>query len=183
MRDHIRARQPFLRACGIRRIVEAEQGRPADAAPIGPGGEGIEPPCLAGKPVAGAFGPGMVGQRHRADLDRGAADGPGSGHLGKPCDVARGAEDEAQPQARKSIELPERPQDEDAGGDGAMRGRSIRGRIREALVHDEASDAPRKRVQRVRAKHAAVRVVRVDDDRQIGADQCLGRAHLLHAPA
>src|SRR5690606_10630775 len=162
-----RARQPLLRLRGRRSIVEPEQGRSADAAPTGPGGKRIEPPCFAGKPVAGVAGPGVVGKRGGADLDGGAVDGPGSGHVRKPGDLGGRREDEPQPEPREAVELAERPEDERAVVEGAARDRGLRRRVREALVHDDPPDAARQRPERVGREHATVRIVWVDDNGQI----------------
>lgn len=163
------SRETFMQRRYVVMPDQTEQGGSAGRGATRSLQDCVEPSGISLERRAHMRGPGGVVKRSRADRERGTGYGP------RPEGVAECASDvmmgdcHAEPNARKTIELPERTQHDEWQVSAQGSGRQVRREIDEGLVDDEPTAS---RLQEtpgaldgIERRHPSIGVVRIDDDR------------------
>ena len=167
---------------------QAKQPRSADHRPSRRHEQPIEPLRLGFEAGAHRLEPGFIGERPQPHLDRGPADGPWTERGAQRAGEVGRRDREAQPETRQAVSLAERAQ-HDRAAFGQIGREALVGRveIRERLVDDQHArrHAPRKRAQRSRFDDPPVRVVGIDDNRDVASRKIFDPvdANHLRAPS
>ncbi len=135
---------------------------------------------LLGEKVAGPFGPDLIAQRSRADLQRRAGTGPRPQRLRYSFNDRGSSDGEAETKSRKPIELSERPENDDRQV-GRQSDRADGGiDIRKGFVDHQPSAPPadlhRDGGDRFGIGDSSIRIVRIDDD---GVDGSSGQIAVI----